>query len=190
EDTSNSEESPQNTLGSHVISAKVYFHPRTDCVSCAGLSPNGGFQMNYDLVLRSIRELNVLAGEGETFVQTTGTGAKLAKKDPIQLKLYRDGIVMFDGPFRSYQEHSTQQCMQDLMDGYFPSELQQRFPDGVPFEVRLCNIFSICKHPVPQQAAKGGSKGRERDQHQGFPEENSAGEKQRSIHQPQTQTSA
>lgn len=64
--------------------------------------------MNYDLVLRRIRELNVLAGEGETFVQTTGTGAKLAKKDPIQLKLYRDGIVMFDGPFRSYQEHSTQ----------------------------------------------------------------------------------
>ncbi|XP_032413260.1 UBX domain-containing protein 11 isoform X2 [Xiphophorus hellerii] len=115
EDSSNSEESPQNAN--------------------SGLSPNGGFQMNYDLVLRRIRELNVLAGEGETFVQTTGTGAKLAKKDPIQLKLYRDGIVMFDGPFRSYQEHSTQQCMQDLMDGYFPSELQQRFPDGVPFEV-------------------------------------------------------
>uniref|UniRef100_A0A665UW68 UBX domain-containing protein 11 n=1 Tax=Echeneis naucrates TaxID=173247 RepID=A0A665UW68_ECHNA len=42
---------------------------------------------------------------------------------------------MFDGPFRSYQERSTQQCMQDLMDGYFPSELQERFPDGVPFEV-------------------------------------------------------
>lgn len=29
-----------------------------------------------------------------------------------------------------------QQCMQDLMDGYFPSELQERFPDGVPLEVR------------------------------------------------------
>uniref|UniRef100_A0A8C2XHR0 UBX domain-containing protein 11 n=1 Tax=Cyclopterus lumpus TaxID=8103 RepID=A0A8C2XHR0_CYCLU len=42
---------------------------------------------------------------------------------------------MFEGPFRSYQEHSTQRCMQDLMDGYFPSELQERFPDGVPFEV-------------------------------------------------------
>lgn len=25
--------------------------------------------------------------------------------------------------------------MQDLMDGYLPSELQDRFPDGVPFEV-------------------------------------------------------
>uniref|UniRef100_A0A096MBK6 UBX domain-containing protein 11 n=1 Tax=Poecilia formosa TaxID=48698 RepID=A0A096MBK6_POEFO len=115
EDSSNSEDSPQNTN--------------------SGLSPDRGFQMNFDLVLLRIRELNVLAGEGESFVQATGTGAKLAKKDPIQLRLYRNGIVMFDGPFRSYQEHSTQQCMQDLMDGYFPSELQQRFPDGVPFEV-------------------------------------------------------
>uniref|UniRef100_A0A3P9NVH6 UBX domain-containing protein 11 n=1 Tax=Poecilia reticulata TaxID=8081 RepID=A0A3P9NVH6_POERE len=126
---------------------KVYFHLHTDCVSCAGLSPNGGFQMNFDLVLRRIRELNVLAGEGESFVQATGTGAKLAKKDPIQLRLYRNGIVMFDGPFRSYQEHSTQQCMQDLMDGYFPSELQQRFPDGIPFEVRLCNDEIMVRTP-------------------------------------------
>ena len=30
---------------------------------------------------------------------------------------------------------SSQRCMQDLMDGFFPSELQDRFPDGVPFEV-------------------------------------------------------
>uniref|UniRef100_A0A3B3V1J7 UBX domain-containing protein 11 n=1 Tax=Poecilia latipinna TaxID=48699 RepID=A0A3B3V1J7_9TELE len=138
EQGSNSEDSPQNTNS-------VYFHRHTDCVACAGLSPDRGFQMNFDLVLLRIRELNVLAGEGESFVQATGTGAKLAKKDPIQLRLYRNGIVMFDGPFRSYQEHSTQQCMQDLMDGYFPSELQQRFPDGVPFEVRLCSTFSVCK---------------------------------------------
>ncbi|XP_044062978.1 UBX domain-containing protein 11 [Siniperca chuatsi] len=91
--------------------------------------------INFDLVLQRIKELNVLAGEGECFVQSTATGAQLAKKDPIQLSLYSNGIVMFDGPFRSYQEHSTQECMQDLMDGYFPSELQERFPDGVPFEV-------------------------------------------------------
>ncbi|MEQ2286764.1 hypothetical protein AMECASPLE_005655 [Ameca splendens] len=114
-DTSDSEESQQTTS--------------------SGLSADRGFQMNFDLVLQRIRELNVLAGEGESFIQATGSGAKLAKKDPIPLRLYRNGIVMFNSPFRSYQEHSTQECMQDLMDGYFPSELQQRFPDGVPFEV-------------------------------------------------------
>lgn len=64
--------------------------------------------MNFDLVLQRIKELNVLAGEGESFVQSTATGAQLARKDPVQLSLYSNGIVMFEGPFRSYQEHSTQ----------------------------------------------------------------------------------
>ncbi|KAM7382667.1 hypothetical protein PAMP_002389 [Pampus punctatissimus] len=100
-----------------------------------GTSGVRNFHMNFDLVQQRIKELNILAGEGESFIQSTATGAQLAKKDPVQLRLYSNGIVMFDGPFRSYQELSTQRCMQDLMDGYFPSELQERFPDGVPFQV-------------------------------------------------------
>uniref|UniRef100_A0A1A8QZS0 UBX domain protein 11 n=1 Tax=Nothobranchius rachovii TaxID=451742 RepID=A0A1A8QZS0_9TELE len=31
----------------------------------------------------------------------TASGAKLAKKDPVPLKLYRNGIEMFDGPFKA-----------------------------------------------------------------------------------------
>ncbi|KAJ0000237.1 hypothetical protein NQD34_012079 [Periophthalmus magnuspinnatus] len=93
------------------------------------------FHVNFDLVLEKIQELNILAGEGETYIQTTTTGAQLAQREPVELWLYRNGIVMFDGPFRTYREQKTQQFMQDLMDGYFPSELQERFPDGVPFEV-------------------------------------------------------
>ena len=34
-----------------------------------------------------------------------------------------------------------QQCMQDLMDGFFPSELQARYPDGVPFEVQALHSW-------------------------------------------------
>eukprot|EP00066_Takifugu_rubripes_P014642 XP_011603908.1 PREDICTED: UBX domain-containing protein 11 [Takifugu rubripes] len=107
-----------------------------------GSDPGGGsdastpsFGVNFDLVLQRIRELNVIAGEGESFVRLTAKGAQLATKESVRLSLYRDGIVLFDGPFRSYQEHSTQQFIRDLMDGYFPSELQSRFPDGTPFEV-------------------------------------------------------
>ncbi|XP_035019204.2 UBX domain-containing protein 11 isoform X3 [Hippoglossus stenolepis] len=101
----------------------------------SGTSGVRDFHMNFNLVLQRIKELNILAGEGESYVRSTATGAQLARKDPVHLRLYSNGIVMFDGPFRSYQEHSTQQCMQDLMDGYFPSELQDRFPDGVPFQL-------------------------------------------------------
>lgn len=138
-------------------------------------SLNRRFCMNFDLVLQRMRELNILAGEGETYIQTTTRGAQLAQKKSIQLRLYRNGIVVFNGPFRSYQEQRTQvsskilnwkpeycklktvwmvtllcllflqQFMQDLMDGYFPSELQEMFPDGVPFEVCLTFHLSVSK---------------------------------------------
>ncbi|XP_061676999.1 UBX domain-containing protein 11 [Syngnathoides biaculeatus] len=101
--------------------------------SITGTSVVRNFRMDFDLVIQMIKELNVVAGE--SFVRSTSTGAQLARNDPVELKLYSNGIVMFNGPFRSYQENSTQQCMQDLMEGYFPSELQGRFPNGVPFEV-------------------------------------------------------
>ncbi|KAJ0047427.1 hypothetical protein NL108_001324 [Boleophthalmus pectinirostris] len=101
----------------------------------SGAPADRRFHFNFDLVLEKIQELNILAGEGETYIQTTTTGAQLAQQEPVELWLYQNGIVMFDGPFRTYREQKTQQFMQDLMDGYFPSELQERFPDGVPFEV-------------------------------------------------------
>ncbi|XP_061919036.1 UBX domain-containing protein 11-like isoform X2 [Entelurus aequoreus] len=103
--------------------------------SLTGDSGARNFHLDFELVLKRIKELNILAGEGESFIQSTRRGAQLARKDPVQLRLYKNGIVMFEGPFRSYQEDSTQQCMQDFMEGYFPSELQSRYPDGVPFEV-------------------------------------------------------
>ena len=55
--------------------------------------------------------------------------------DSIPLILYANGIVMFAGPFRSFDEPITRRCLSDIMDGFFPSELQGRFPDGVPFQV-------------------------------------------------------
>ncbi|CAL8249674.1 unnamed protein product [Boreogadus saida] len=103
------------------------WHPDTSAVA--------GFQVNFDLLLQNVRQLNLLAGEGESFVQPTALGAQLATREPVQLRLYSNGILMFEGPFRSHREASTQRCLQDLMDGYFPSELQERFPEGVPFQV-------------------------------------------------------
>ena len=45
---------------------------------------------------------------------------------------------MFQGPFRPFLDPITRQCVQDLMEGYYPSELQSRFPDGVPFQLNDC----------------------------------------------------
>ncbi|KAM9116641.1 UBX domain-containing protein 11 isoform 3-T4 [Pangshura tecta] len=90
--------------------------------------------IDFDLILENLKDLNMLAGEGVSQIERTAGGARLRQPQSIALTFYQNGIVMFNGPFRSYKEPSTQQCLQDIMDGYFPSELQTRYPDGVPFQ--------------------------------------------------------
>ncbi|KFZ63067.1 UBX domain-containing protein 11, partial [Podiceps cristatus] len=92
-------------------------------------------QIDFDLILENVKDLNTLAGEGISQVEHTPGGARLRQPEPLPLTLYQNGIVMFNGPFRPYEDPSTQQCLQDIMDGYFPSELQTRYPDGVPLQV-------------------------------------------------------
>uniref|UniRef100_G1MPU6 UBX domain-containing protein 11 n=1 Tax=Meleagris gallopavo TaxID=9103 RepID=G1MPU6_MELGA len=92
-------------------------------------------QVDFDLILENVKSLNMLAGDGVSHVEHTPGGARLRQPEPLPLTLYQNGIVMLDGPFRSYEEQSAQQCLQDIMDGYFPSELQARYPDGVPLQV-------------------------------------------------------
>ncbi|XP_013409102.1 UBX domain-containing protein 11 [Lingula anatina] len=94
---------------------------------------NQEFKVDYDLIVENINELNAIAGEGVAKIQHTTGGARLKIPDPVQLTLYANGILMFSGPFRPFTDPLTQQCVQDLMDGYFPGELQIRYPDGVPF---------------------------------------------------------
>ncbi|XP_067399437.1 UBX domain-containing protein 11 isoform X2 [Emydura macquarii macquarii] len=93
------------------------------------------YQIDFDLILENLKDLNVLAGEGVSQIEHTAGGARLRQPESVSLTFYQNGIVMFNGPFRSYEEPSTQQCLQDIMDGYFPSELQKRYPDGIPFQV-------------------------------------------------------
>ncbi|NWI92548.1 UBX11 protein, partial [Pitta sordida] len=87
--------------------------------------------IDFDLILENVKYLNLLAGEGTARVEHTLRGARLRRAQPLPLTLYQNGIVMCHGAFRPYQDPSTQQCLQDIMDGYFPSELQPRYPDGI-----------------------------------------------------------
>ncbi|XP_009575199.1 PREDICTED: UBX domain-containing protein 11, partial [Fulmarus glacialis] len=92
-------------------------------------------QIDFDLILENVKDLNVLAGEGISQIEHMPWGARLRQPEPLPLTLYQNGIVMFNGPFRPYEDPSAQQCLQDIMDGYFPSELQMHYPDGIPLQV-------------------------------------------------------
>ncbi|NWV17609.1 UBX11 protein, partial [Origma solitaria] len=87
--------------------------------------------IDFDLILENIKDLNLLVGEGISHIEHTPRGARLRRPEPFPLTLYQNGIVMGNGAFQPYQHPATQQCLQDIMDGYLPSELQERYPDGV-----------------------------------------------------------
>ena len=47
------------------------------------------------------------------------------------LRIYKDGIFLKNGPFRPYKERITQQFIRDILDGYFPSELEKEYSKGI-----------------------------------------------------------
>ncbi|XP_066231610.1 UBX domain-containing protein 11 isoform X2 [Saccopteryx leptura] len=92
-------------------------------------------EVDFDRLLASLKDLSELVGDSETQVVPVPGGARLRVLEPIPLKLYRNGIMMFDGPFKPFHDPATQRCLRDILDGFFPSELQRLYPNGGPFKV-------------------------------------------------------
>nr|XP_019569535.1 PREDICTED: UBX domain-containing protein 11 isoform X2 [Rhinolophus sinicus] len=92
-------------------------------------------EVDFDRLLASLKDLSELVVDSDAQVTPEPSGTRFHVLEPIPLKLYRNGIMMFDGPFRPFHDPSTQRCLRDILDGFFPSELQRLYPDGVPFKV-------------------------------------------------------
>ncbi|GLH10842.1 Protein of unknown function, partial [Gryllus bimaculatus] len=88
--------------------------------------------IDFGKLLQAVQELNLIAGQGESKMCYTKSGATFQRSAGIPLTLYANGLILNNGSYRSYDDDSTQQFLQDILDGYFPSEFQNDYPDGVP----------------------------------------------------------
>ncbi|KAG7169781.1 UBX domain-containing protein 11-like, partial [Homarus americanus] len=92
------------------------------------------FSLDYEKLLAAITELNIVA-QGDAaaeFEQSSKVGRQACES--LQLTLYKNGVVVDDGGFRSFESVKTRQFLQDILDGFFPSELQDIYPQGVPIK--------------------------------------------------------
>ncbi|XP_043785004.1 uncharacterized protein LOC122710872 isoform X2 [Apis laboriosa] len=98
---------------------------------------NNTIETYYDQIIANIDQLNLAAGKGEVHVQHNerGNGASFKTPSCMSLKFYKNGMIVQDGPLRSYEDPATTSFLKDILDGYFPSELQEAYPEGVPFKV-------------------------------------------------------
>jgi len=93
-------------------------------------------QPNYNLIISNIQELNILGGDGVGVVMKGPDGvSRMRAPDPVPITFYENGLMLYDGPFRPYTEPYTQQIIAELQEGYFPSELQMKYPKGIPLKV-------------------------------------------------------
>lgn len=65
-------------------------------------------EVDFDRLLASLKDLSELVVDGDTQVTPMPGEARLHDLEPIPLKLYRNGMMIFDGPFRSFHDPSTQ----------------------------------------------------------------------------------
>jgi len=112
------------------------------------------FEFDMKVLQARLAELNVVAGEGTCDVQKNKQGEfKLMKRDPIELNFWKNGFQMDGAPLRSYTVPMNRAFVQDILDGYFPYELKEKYPDGIPFTV-IDSTFE--KHHRPfSQAGRG-----------------------------------
>jgi hypothetical protein len=112
---------------------------------------------DFGRLFTKLDELNDIAGADKAMMLPVGADAPPAHKTGpesdspdekkggmckfmyptgLPLTIFHDGIILGeDGEFRPYGETSTKALIRDVMDGYFPYEFKDRYPEGVVFKV-------------------------------------------------------
>lgn len=80
----------------------------------AGAGDNVVPWIDYDLVLRKVKELNGLLDSAGPQMVTSGKKARFEDQDNIRITLYANGIMVKSGPFRPFTEEPTTAFLRDI----------------------------------------------------------------------------
>ncbi len=66
-----------------------------------------------------------------------GDGAKRAikEREMVYICVYQDGICVNSGPFRPYGWPLCDAIIDDILEGYYPYEFRERYPEGFPMTI-------------------------------------------------------
>ena len=64
-----------------------------------------------------------------------GQRAQFKRRENVRVAVFADGILIGAGPFRRYESENAAAFTKDVLDGYFPNEFKDRYPDGVGIDV-------------------------------------------------------
>lgn len=85
---------------------------------------------------RLIQNAELLSASIGTHEAATNSGfTQLQQRDAVAVCVYADGIVVNRGPFRPYGWPLCDAFIGDVLEGYFPYEYKDRYPNGFLMEI-------------------------------------------------------
>ncbi|KAL1504180.1 hypothetical protein AB1Y20_010589 [Prymnesium parvum] len=100
-----------------------------------GEGADSGAPPDMEAVRRSVCELNAMAETGGADIVRRRDGSHGLGLTPptLTLTFWRGGLQLNDGAVRGYAQPATVAFLRDLLDGFFPYELKEAYPEGVLF---------------------------------------------------------
>lgn len=90
-------------------------------------------EVDLALIHRRIEELNYIQlkeGNDEIVMDRDGI-ARFKKKEPLLIAFFKNGVILKGSPLFTYGSKDAVNLLADILDGYFPKQLEKRYPDGV-----------------------------------------------------------
>ncbi|RYE99740.1 MAG: hypothetical protein EOO41_00615, partial [Methanobacteriota archaeon] len=96
-----------------------------------GVPPLLATDIDFPVLLLRLSQLNALVGAGKAHIVKRGGVHKFETPVGTPFTLYANGFMLNRGPFEPYDSKRGRAFIQDILDGYFPSELQALHPSGL-----------------------------------------------------------
>jgi len=107
--------------------------------------------IDIKVLARRIDEMNAIIyeeqGSNAEFESEDGKIFKLKHKKEILISFYKNGLIIEGYQFFPYESETSQKIIQDILDGYSPFILHERYPHGVLMKVEnhVKNLYEANK---------------------------------------------
>ena len=99
-----------------------------------GEAPGGKLPpVDFPLLLFRLRHLS--AGFSGHHIAVVGNAHIFQSAERLHIRIMKDGYLIKEGPFVSFDSDRGRAFLDDVLEGYYPSELKSAFPAGVAFDV-------------------------------------------------------
>lgn len=90
-------------------------------------------EIDTEVLSRRIDELNWIAEKSRVVKQGDGVN-KFEPQKEFNIWFFKNGLQMKGFKFYPYHSKEAQSVLSDILDGYFPYDLKEKFPNGVPLK--------------------------------------------------------